>query len=84
MDVFTNLEALQNLYFWDFMEASSCRHDWSLTPFLALLPSLDNGGGAENSKLLIMAWSYQWPALIQEPTQSHLIRGRDAPSALTT
>ena len=44
----------------------SSRHDWSLTPFPAPLPSLENGGGgyreggAENVKLLIMAWFFWW------------------------
>ena len=42
-----------------FMEALSHRHDQSLTPSLALLPSLENGvgvrGGTENSKPLTIA-----------------------------
>ena len=42
-----------------FVEASSRRHDQLLTPFPALLSSQENGGWAENSKLLIMAWSFQ-------------------------
>lgn len=54
--MFTNPEALQTLYHWDFMEASSPRCDLSLTPFLVSLPSLGNGGEAKISKLLIMAW----------------------------
>lgn len=54
-----------------FMEASSHKHHWSLTPLLALLTSADNGGGrAANSKLLLRAWSL-W---CQEDTQSHLFR----------
>lgn len=54
--VFASLEALQTLYCWDFMEAASHRHD-QLTPFP--LPSpLENGDRAENSKLLIMVWSF--------------------------
>ena len=36
MDVFTNLEAPGTPCYWDFMEASSHRHDQLLTPFLAL------------------------------------------------
>ena len=48
----TNLEAPQIPYNWDFMEASQCGHDSSLTPFPAPLPSLENWGGAENPKLL--------------------------------
>ena len=35
------------------------------------------GGGAENSKLLIMAWSFWWPAPIQEPIQSQLLSIED-------
>ena len=52
-----------------FMEASSFRHEQSLTPFSVLL-SQENGGEAENSKLLIM--SLWWQAPILEPTQSCL------------
>lgn len=43
--VFTNLEALQILYFWIFMEALSHRHnDRSLPSFPAPLPSPENEG----------------------------------------
>ena len=35
------------------------------------------GGRAENPKLLIMAWSFWWPAPIQEHTQCWLIQTRD-------
>ena len=38
-DMFTSLEALFTLYCWDFMAASSHRHDRSFTPYSALLPS---------------------------------------------
>lgn len=42
-----------------FMEASSCRHDQLLTPFLGPFPFLEKlEGRAENSKLLIMTWSF--------------------------
>ena len=60
------------------MEASPCSCDGSLTPFSALLPSPENGGWAENSKLLIVACSSQWPAPIQEPP-SHFIKTKDTP-----
>ena len=62
-------ETLQTLYstFGIFMEASSHRHDWSLTPFLTPLPSVENEEWAENVKLLIMVWTFWWPAPIQEP-----------------
>ena len=55
-----------------FTEASSCRHDWLLTPFPSPYPLWRMEGGAENSKLLIMTWSFQWPAPIQEPSRSPL------------
>ena len=45
-------------YFWHFMEASSYRHDQSLTPFLVPPPLAVGGGRAEMSKLLIMACSF--------------------------
>lgn len=59
VDMFTNLEALQTPSAKIFMEASSGRHDQLLTPFSTSLL----GGGVmqsrrENSKLLIMAWSF--------------------------
>lgn len=43
-----------NLVLGDIMEALSCRHDESLTPFSALSPQ-ENGAGAEDYKLLIVA-----------------------------
>lgn len=49
MDVFTNLEAPQI-----FVEVL-CQHDQSLTSFPAPLPSPENGGGADNSKPLMVA-----------------------------
>ena len=58
VDVFTNLEAHRSPYNCNFMEASSRRHDKLLTPFPAPLSSLEDWSGAENSKLLIMAWSF--------------------------
>ena len=82
VDVFANLEPLWTPYFWDFMEASSRRHEQLLTPLLDWLPSLVDGGRTENSKFLIMAWSFWWPAPTQEPTHSCLKRTKDAPSAL--
>lgn len=32
-------------HFWNFVEASSYMHVWSLTQFSALFPSPENGGG---------------------------------------
>lgn len=46
-----------NLHLWGFMEDSSCRHLLPLTPFLTLVLSWENGGGAETSKLLITVGS---------------------------
>ena len=34
-----------NPYYWEFIEASSCRHDQSLNPFSAYLPSLEDEWG---------------------------------------
>lgn len=47
LHVFIQLEALQTLYFWGFKEASSHRHDPSLTPFPLPLSSLENGDSAK-------------------------------------
>lgn len=55
VDVFTNQEAHQTPYYWVFAEASSSRHDQILTSFLTPLLSLRMEGGAENSRLLIVA-----------------------------
>ena len=55
------------MYYWDFMEASWHRHDQLLTSFPAPASSLEDEGGAENAKLLIIGWSFWWPAPIQEP-----------------
>ena len=74
----TYLEVLWTPYFWDFVEASSQRHDWSSTPFSAL-PSFQEDG-AKNSKLPIMAWPFWWPALIQESNQSHSMEQKTLPS----
>ena len=50
---------------WIFVEASSHRYDWLWTQSPAPLPSLEDGvGRSESSKLLIMAWSFWWPAPI--------------------
>lgn len=54
------------------MHASSLRHDLSLTPFSTLLSPQENvgGGGAKNSKLLIVSWSFQRPSPIQKLSRS--------------
>lgn len=79
---FTSLAALQIPYFGMFMEALSCRHGESLIPFPAPLPSLENGGGAENPTLLILALSFWRSTLIQELTQNHHHRTKGALPAL--
>ena len=58
--VFSNLDVLWAHYYWDFVEASSHRHDQLLSLLPASRPTLEDeeGGKAENSKLLIMAWSF--------------------------
>lgn len=65
--VFSNLEAPWNPCYWNFMEASSRKHGQLLTPFSAVPPCLENERWAENCKLLMMAWSFWWPAPTQEP-----------------
>lgn len=59
-DVFTNLEASQTHYCWDFMEASSHKYGQLLTSFPAPLSSFEDRGWAENNQ----------PSSIQELTQS--------------
>lgn len=75
LHMFTNLEALRELYFGIFIEASSHRHK-SLTPFLSFLRFLENGLRAENSKLLLLDLFFWWPAPFQE-LPSHRIRTKD-------
>ena len=52
---------------------------WSILNSISS-PSLLSGewrGGTENSKLLIMAWSFCWPVPFQKPTQSAYLRKED-------
>ena len=65
------------------MEASSCRHDRSLTSFSAVFPSQENGGWswqfqASNYGLAFLVTSPH-PRAIQKPIQSHFIRKKDTP-----
>ena len=85
VDVFINLEVLRTLCYWCFMEVFSNRHDQLLTPFPAPLPSLQKWewGGAENTKLLTMA-CFLWTIPIEEPTQRHFGKIKDAPSGCVT
>ena len=58
MCLFTNQEALQTPDYWYFMEVSSPKHGHLLTPLFAPVPSLEDGVGIENFKLLITIWSF--------------------------
>ena len=70
----------QITHFGDFMEVSSCRHDRSLTVFsYSPLPWKKGWVRAETSKFPIMAWSFWWPAPIQQPANHHLIRTKHNP-----
>ena len=80
VDKFTGLELSEAPTVGNFMEDSSWMCDQLSIPFPVLSPLWKVGGGTKNSKLLIIAWSFWWPATIQEPTQSRLIRTKDAPS----
>lgn len=81
-DVLTNLEAPQTLYYWDFVGASSHRHDQLSTQFPDPLSSLEGReqgwklqtSSHENSKLLSFVFlvTRSHPAPIQEHIQSHL------------
>lgn len=51
-----------------FLEGCSHRHDWSFTQFPAPLHLREDRCGAESPKLLIMSWSFWWPAGTQEPS----------------
>lgn len=73
--VFAFQEAFQTLQFGIFVEASSCRLD----QFPSLSGELGGVGRTESSRLLIMAWSFWWPAPSQKPTRSCFIRAKDAP-----
>ena len=74
----TTLPALLHVHHpdhvWLSIEASSHKHDWLLTPFSMLIFSQENRGGseAENYKFPIIAWSFRWQDLTQEPSRSPL------------
>ena len=63
------------------IEASSHRHDWSLSPFSTLLPDLNRneGLGLEILSLVFLVTSPHQEAT-QEITQSHFIRTKDTPT----
>lgn len=72
--MFTHWEAFPTPYFWDFMEASSCRHCWSLAPVSAFLPSQENRGRSWKCQAYNHGLIFPVTVLIQKPTQSLLIR----------
>ena len=75
LDVFTSPEALQPPC-WDIYGGFTLERDQLSTPF----PSLEDGRGAENSTLPVLAWSFAaqlHAGAPQEPTQSLLIRTKD-------
>ena len=63
LGVFASLEPHRSPYSWDSLQAFLCRHDRVLTSLPVPSPSMEGGRGvgAENSKLLILAWSFWWP-----------------------
>lgn len=80
LHVFTNLEALPSLYFWDFMEASSHECDQSLASFLAFLKRIM--GGAKKAKLttcLGLSSDIPHQGTMQKLTRSCLVRTKDTP-----
>lgn len=60
-----------------FVEASSLWHFSIFNSSSSFSPLPRGWGWAGSSQLLIMAQSFWWPAPIQEPTKSHLIRTKD-------
>lgn len=62
-----------NPYYLYFVKASSHRHDHHHLHFQPLCSLWRMGRGAENSKLLITAWSLWWPAPTWRPTRVILL-----------
>lgn len=63
-----------------FVETCSYRHDQLLTLLSAPLPSVENGGRAENSVSdhgLVFLVVSPHPGATQEPSQSRLLRTKD-------
>lgn len=74
VDTFTHSEVHQTLLFvWRCYYVDMMDYELHFQP----LPLWRMEGRTENSELLIMAWSFWWPAPIWEPTKSHLIRIKD-------
>lgn len=84
-DAFAHLEAER---YWDFVEASLCKHDQLLTPFPAPLSSVDGGG----LRLKIPSINHKFGLSGDQPSprshpESHpesLIRTEYAPTAFIT
>lgn len=64
-----------------FREASSHRYDQPLFNLQPFDPPRRTGGRAENSKLLLNAWSFWWPGPMQKPTKNCIIRTKHTPIA---
>ena len=60
-----------------FMEASSCQHDWSLTPFPAPLPSLENRRWGWKFQASNHGLIFLMPSTSPGAHTSHLIRIKD-------
>lgn len=58
-----------NPIIWDFMEVSSCRHNWSLAPFLVFLPSQENRGQGWKCQAYNHGLIFPVAFLIQKPTR---------------
>ena len=71
-NVTSNLEALWTPYYWDFMEAASCRHDHLLATFLAPFPSLKKWEAELKITTLVflVALSFLWPGSTWEPPRN--------------
>ena len=68
LDVFTNLEALRTPYYWDFLQKL---HHMAINSISSPSPLPGEWGlGLENSKLLIITWSFWGPAPTQEQFRS--------------
>lgn len=79
MAVLSHLGAQRTPYSWGVAEDSSRRRGPPFSPFPAPSTLWRVGRRDENSKLLITALSFWWPASSQESTQSRLSRTKDGP-----
>lgn len=76
--MFTNLESLRTPCVGDFMEAPSCMHNWSLTPFLTLLWRMEKDWKFQASNHgSVFLVTRPHPEVIWESTQSCLTGTKD-------